>query len=141
MTSKNEPEWSKLFAFDSEKERAEHEADMLSLKIALEIKNHLDEKGLSKKDLAKLMETSPAYITQVLRGDKRINMLFLAKLQKVLDVKLDICLHDKLVNDRELWDDALDLGFRNISRESQNGFSEQFLGFAASGRSSVKNES
>lgn len=138
MTSKNRPDWSKLFAFESEKDRAEHEADMLSLKIALEIKNHLDEKGLSKKDLAKLMDTSPAYITQVLRGDKRINMLFLAKLQKVLDVKLEISFNDKLVNDRELWDDALDLGFHNISRESQNEFSELFKGLAASAKRLVK---
>ncbi len=138
MTSKNRPDWSKLFAFESENERAEHEADMLSLKIAIEIKNHLDEKGLNKKDLARLMDTSPAYITQVLRGDKRINMLFLAKLQKVLDVKLEIRLNDKSGNDRELLDDALDMGIHSIARDFQNRIPDLLQGFAASARRSVK---
>lgn len=106
MNSTDKLNWEKLFAFSDDNERTEHEADMLSLKIALEINTLLEEKGISKKEFAVMMDTSPAYITQVLRGDKRVNMLFLAKLQKALGVKLEISLKSGSTLDSEVPDRA-----------------------------------
>lgn len=132
MNSRIKPDWNKLFAFESENEKAEHEADMLSLKIALVIKDLLEEKGISKKELAQLMNTSAAYITQVLRGDKRINMLFLSKLNRVLNVKLEINFNNGMQSDRELLDEAFNMATNNDIRKYQElGFASN-CGFAAS---------
>jgi transcriptional regulator with XRE-family HTH domain len=89
MNYKDNKNWEGLFAFSDDNERIEHEADMLSLKIALEVTNYLEEKGFTNKELASMVGTSPAYITQILRGDKRINMVFLAKLVQKLNVNGD----------------------------------------------------
>lgn len=92
MNSKNSPAWEEILSFKDSNERIEHEADMISLKIAIRISEYLEERAISKKDLAKLMGTSPAYITQILRGDKRINMIFLARLMDSLDLRFDFLL-------------------------------------------------
>ncbi|MCK9309317.1 MAG: helix-turn-helix transcriptional regulator [Candidatus Cloacimonetes bacterium] len=107
MSSKDKKTWDELFAFSDEAEMLEHEADMLSLKIALEITNYLGEKGISKKELAAMIGKSPAYITQILRGDKRINMVFLAKIVQKLNVNLDFRLDTVIEGDAELLADAL----------------------------------
>jgi len=134
MNSTDKLNWEKLFAFSDDNERTEHEADMLSLKIALEINTLLEEKGISKKEFAVMMDTSPAYITQVLRGDKRVNMLFLAKLQKALGVKLEISFSNNIESDRELLNEALDYGFQSSKRDAQKCLAGLLLGFAASSR-------
>ena len=92
MNSKNSQSWEEILSFKDSNERIEHEADMISLKIAIRISEYLVERGISKKDLARLMGKSPAYITQILRGDKRINMIFLARLMDALDLRFDFFL-------------------------------------------------
>lgn len=134
MRTRNNQDWEKLFAFENEADKAEHEADMLSLKIALEITKLLEEKGISKKEFAKLMGTSSAYITQVLRGDKRINMLFLAKVIKAMNVKLDIGFDRGVKSDRELLDEVLDSALSSVVRPSRDCAFDAFIGLAASGR-------
>lgn len=88
MTSKVKTSWDDILKFKDRKEQMEHHAEMLSLKIALDIKRYLEDNEISYKDLAARMGTSAAYITQVLRGDKRINMLFLARLISALGIDL-----------------------------------------------------
>lgn len=134
MRTRNNQDWEKLFAFEKEADKAEHEADMLSLKIALEITKLLEEKGISKKEFAKLMGTSSAYITQVLRGDKRINMLFLAKVIKAMNVKLDIGFDRGVKSDRELLDEVLNSAISSVVRPSRDCAFDAFIGLAASGR-------
>ncbi len=134
MRTRNNQDWEKLFAFENEADKAEHEADMLSLKIALEITKLLEEKGISKKEFAKLMGTSSAYITQVLRGDKRINMLFLAKVIKAMNVKLDIGFDRGVKSDRELLDEVLNSAISSVVRPSRDCAFDAFIGLAASGR-------
>lgn len=134
MRTRNNQDWEKLFAFENEADKAEHEADMLSLKIALEITKLLEEKGISKKEFAKLMGASSAYITQVLRGDKRINMLFLAKVIKAMNVKLDIGFARGVESDRELLDEVLNSAIISVVRPSRDCAFDAFMGLAASGR-------
>jgi len=107
MTSKNDRSLKDLLAFDDENERIEHEADMISMKIAVTISDYLEEKGISKKDLAAMLGTSPSYITQILRGDKHVNMTFLAKISRALGLSFDISFprpkQQNSTNDRKLF--------------------------------------
>ncbi len=131
MNSKDKLNWEKLFAFSDDNDRMEHEADMLSLNIALKVNKLLEDKDISKKELAKLTGTSAAYITQVLRGDKRVNMLFLAKVMNALDVKIDICFNNTIESDRELLNEALDLGIHRNIRNDRNGLQVLYNNFLA----------
>lgn len=131
MNSKDKLNWEKLFAFSDDNDRMEHEADMLSLNIALKVNKLLEDKDISKKELAKLTGTSAAYITQVLRGDKRVNMLFLAKVMNALDVKIDICFNNRIESDRELLNEALDLGIHRNIRNDRNGLQVLYNNFLA----------
>lgn len=131
MNSKDKLNWEKLFAFSDDNDRMEHEADMLSLNIALKVNKLLEDKDISKKELAKLTGTSAAYITQVLRGDKRVNMLFLAKVMNALDVKIDICFNNTIESDRELLNEALDLGIHRNIRDDRNGLQVLYNNFLA----------
>ncbi len=133
MNSKDNKNWEELFAFSDDNERTEHEADMLSLKIALEVKKLLDDKGITKKELAEMTGTSAAYITQVLRGDKRINMLFLAKTMKALGIGLEISFNNAIESDRELLDEVFGLNPFNILPGTQNFVGESFCAYAATG--------
>jgi len=89
MSSKNDKRWQKLLSFKNQNEKIEHEADMISLRMAVEIEKLIEEKGLTKKEFAQKIGTSAAYVTQVLRGDKRINMKFLAQILQGFDVSFD----------------------------------------------------
>ena len=131
MSSKDKLNWEKLFAFSDDNDRMEHEADMLSLNIALKVNKLLEDKDISKKELAKLTGTSAAYITQVLRGDKRVNMLFLAKVMNALDVKIDICFNNRIESDRELLNEALDIGIHRNIRNDRNGLQVLYNDFFA----------
>lgn len=131
MNSKDKLNWEKLFAFSDDNDRMEHEADMLSLNIALKVNKLLEDKDISKKELAKLTGTSAAYITQVLRGDKRVNMLFLAKVMNALDVKIDICFNNTIDSDRELLNEALDIGIHRNIRDDRSGLQVLYNSFLA----------
>ena len=58
--------------------------------------------GWSRKELAKKVGTSASYITQLMRGDKLVNMLTLAKMQRALNIKFDI---SELVSYQEQTED------------------------------------
>ena len=111
MTSKVKTSWDDILKFKDRKEQMEHHADMLSLKIALDIKRYLEDNEISYKDLAARMGTSAAYITQVLRGDKRINMLFLARLISALGIDLSF----NIAAGKESAKNELDKAFKMFS--------------------------
>jgi ribosome-binding protein aMBF1 (putative translation factor) len=60
----------------------------------------LEKNSITKKMLAKKIDTSPSYLTQVFRGDKPLNFVTLAKIQKALGIQFEIELADsKRAND------------------------------------------
>jgi transcriptional regulator with XRE-family HTH domain len=79
-----------LFAFDHESEEIEHNAKMIMFRFLSEIEIITTEKKITRKVLAKNIGTSPSYVTQLFRGDKLINMITLAKLQKVFNITFNI---------------------------------------------------
>jgi len=67
-----------------------NEAKILMFAFLDKIQQVADKKGLKRKDLAKLIGTSPSYITQLFRGDKLINFTTLARFNKALGVEFNI---------------------------------------------------
>ena len=49
-----------------------------------------EEKGITRKELASLIKTSPSYLTQVFRGDKPLNFITLAKIQRALGIRFTV---------------------------------------------------
>ncbi|MDP1726585.1 MAG: helix-turn-helix transcriptional regulator [Bacteroidota bacterium] len=76
---------SKLDEYD-----IKHEKQVIMFRFLSEIERLADERGINRKTLAKLINTSASYLTQLYRGTKPLNIETIAKLQKVLDVKFEI---------------------------------------------------
>jgi transcriptional regulator with XRE-family HTH domain len=73
---------------DSRPEAEKLEVDSLLLMSGFlsEIEAAMVKKKITRKTLAQLIGTSPSYLTQVFRGDKPLNFMTLAKMQKALNV-------------------------------------------------------
>lgn len=78
-----------LFSFKSKEEELEHEAKMIMFRFLSELEK-LNGKPIKKKELAKAIETSPSFITQLYQGDKIINLPTLAKIQEAFDITFEI---------------------------------------------------
>ncbi|ARK10382.1 helix-turn-helix transcriptional regulator [Fibrella sp. ES10-3-2-2] len=89
------PGFEDLFTFANETQADEHEAQMIAFRFLSEVQKAMELRGLSRKELAKQVNTSASYITQIFRGDKLPNFDLLARMQRVLDITFDIRLtHD-----------------------------------------------
>ena len=76
---------------DSElNEDVKHLAQMLMYRFLSEIEKITDDRGISRKELAKNIGVTPSYLTQLYRGNKPLNIHTLAKVEKVLDFRFDI---------------------------------------------------
>jgi len=73
-----------------ENEQIEFDAIGIQLTFLFKVQDIMDKKGISRSDLAEKMGTSRAYITQLFGAKKFINMKTIAKLQKILDIKVKI---------------------------------------------------
>ncbi len=68
----------------SDDEKLEIEGQLLNDRIIQVIKALMVQKGIkTRKELAHLTGTSPAYISKVFRSEKNINIAFLVKIQRV----------------------------------------------------------
>ena len=63
---------------------------LLMAKFLSEIEQQQKLKDIDRKTLAKLIGTSPSYLTQVLRGDKPLNFKTLTKIQTVLNIRFEL---------------------------------------------------
>ena len=79
----------------TDKERIELETLMLMARFLSEIEKVCEERGLLKKDLAKMIGTSASYITQLFRGNKIINLETIAKIMLALDIQFDVKIKKK----------------------------------------------
>jgi len=57
----------------------------IKLDFALALEALLDRKGITKSDYAKEINSSPAYVTKVLRGDANLTIESMVKLANALD--------------------------------------------------------
>src|ERR1700685_525734 len=76
--------------FDEAKSGQEHLAQMLAFRFLSEIEKITDERNILRKDLAKSINVSPSYITQLYRGVKPLNFETLAKMEAALDIRFEV---------------------------------------------------
>ena len=74
----------------SETDGIHHDAFMLMAGYLSEIERIQEERQINRKELAKLINTSPSYLTQVFRGSKPLNFETIAKIQRVLNIRFDL---------------------------------------------------
>jgi len=84
------PEFADLFEFSSEKNEEKHEARMIMYRFLSEIERLSATKRGLKKKLATGTGKSSSFITQLFNGDKLVNLLTIAKFQKILGIKFKI---------------------------------------------------
>ena len=79
-----------LFIPRSEEVEIKHDALMLMAGFLSEIEHIQDEQNISRKELAKKINTSGSYLTQVFRSKKPLNFITLAKIKRALDLRFEI---------------------------------------------------
>ncbi len=90
--------FSKLLSEVSEKEKLEDESQMLMFRFLSEVERIAEVQHIwSKKELAVRMGISPSYLTQLYRGNKKLNFETIARFQQVLNVvftikAVDVCM-------------------------------------------------
>ena len=70
--------------FKAAEEQDEYWAELAILEFTSQINRLMQEKNISKVELARLLGTSPAYVTKVFRGDANFTMRSMVKLSRVL---------------------------------------------------------
>jgi transcriptional regulator with XRE-family HTH domain len=84
------PEFENLFSFKTKEDELEHEAKMIMFRFLSELEKLNSEKPIKKKELAKAINTSASFITQLYQGDKLVNLLTLAKIQEAYNITFEI---------------------------------------------------
>lgn len=79
-----------LFAFDSQQEKWDHDAHMISFRFLSELERVMENEKVNRKDLACKIGTSSSFITQLFRGNKLVNLITLAKFQDACNITFDI---------------------------------------------------
>lgn len=88
-------------------EDVEHESKMIMYRFLSEIEDLMEKNSMTKKDLARLIGTSPSYITQLYRGSKLLNLPTIAKLQMVFNILFNVqAVADYRSNESFLEDDS-----------------------------------
>lgn len=80
----------------SEADHLEIEAGVLALKFISILDEAIEDRGISRKELAEQIGTSPSFVTQVFRGNRKPNWEFLAKAQSALKLRFEISTDEKL---------------------------------------------
>ena len=92
MASKKtlQQQMKEILSFKNDRERLQFEAEIINLDIMHKIQCLMDEHSINKTELARRLNTSKGYITQLFTADKLINLKTLAKLQRIFQVKFDL---------------------------------------------------
>jgi transcriptional regulator with XRE-family HTH domain len=73
------------------------EAETIKLEFAVAIDKAIRSKKVSRKAIAESLQTSPAWVTKVLRGDVNLTIESMAKLAQAVGCNLSIKIQPKLV--------------------------------------------
>lgn len=92
-------EFDNLFEFESNDEKWRIEAKVLVSRFLSLVEQKMDSEKISKKDLADKIDTSASFITQLFKGNKLPNLITLAKIQDVLNIKFHISLEKQNFNE------------------------------------------
>lgn len=81
---------NQMLEFKSNKEKARLEEELLSLKFIATLEELLEQNEVNRTELAKILESSKSYVSQVFSGEKMINIRTLAKIQRALNVSFKL---------------------------------------------------
>lgn len=104
------PEFENLFSFKNKEEELEHEAKMIMFRFLSELEKLNLEKPIKKKELAKAINTSASFITQLYQGEKLINLLTLAKIQDAYNMTFEI----KAKHNSENYKEEVEQNYHNF---------------------------
>jgi transcriptional regulator with XRE-family HTH domain len=82
-------------------DRLQFETEKLNLDIIHVISTIMEKNNWSKADLAKKLNTSKSFITQLFNGDKLINLKTLAKIQQESGLKFRFELEEQILPEKE----------------------------------------
>ena len=74
-------------AFEAARTRVAYHKEGLQLDVASQLIEAMEKGGVSRSELARRLDVSPAYITKVLQGNANLTLTSLAKLAFALDLK------------------------------------------------------
>jgi transcriptional regulator with XRE-family HTH domain len=105
------PEFEKLLSFSSEEEKLEHRAQMISYRILSEVEKICEERDIKMKELARMVNTSASYITQLFRGAKQVNTSIMARFEESLNLMFDIhfCCENELAQASSRMPDGIEV--------------------------------
>lgn len=107
-------EFEDIFSFNSEEEELEYDAQMLTFKFLEELeKCQVNYSKFKKKDLAKALEKSPSFISQLYSGEKLMSFNLLAKIQKAFNISFEIKAKRNSLDYRTDTQIGVDYNFQN----------------------------
>ncbi len=77
-----------LFSFTTEEDELRHMASTIMFKFISELERITCGK-ITKKKWSEIIGTTPSYVTQLFNGDKLMNLLTMAKIEKALFLEID----------------------------------------------------
>lgn len=90
--------------------------ESLKIDFAVAIEHAMKDRGINKSEMATNIQSSPAYITKVLKGDANVTIATMAKLSHALDYCVHIVLARK--NHKVRWVEVIEGGKEASSIES-----------------------
>lgn len=91
-----------IFSFENYEDQIELDASIIMARFLSEIQKLTEERGISRKELASMINSSPSYLTQVFRNNKPLNFLTIAKIQNALGITFDITVKEQVKNKVEI---------------------------------------
>ncbi len=80
-------ELEEALKFENEEDRIEVKASFIQLDILDEVKKLMEEKNISRTELAKKLKKSKSFVSQLFSGDKALNLKMIAQFQEIFNAK------------------------------------------------------
>lgn len=90
--------------FENEEDALEFRAEAMHLRFIEKIKGRMRELGINQTRIAEELGTSKGYVSQLFSGDRLLNLKTLAKLETILDIKIELQI--AALSDSETHSDA-----------------------------------
>jgi ribosome-binding protein aMBF1 (putative translation factor) len=101
-SKKTKQEFQDLLGFQTKEEKIEHRSKMIMFNFLDIVEKEMINRKMSKKELAEKLNTSASFVTQLFTGTKTINLLTIAKLEQIFDIKFQITkTHNKKMKTRK----------------------------------------
>lgn len=96
--------------FERAKDQTAFHAEGLILEFTEEMVRRMEELSLSKSDLARRLDTSPAYITKLLRGTSNFTVETMVKVASALECEVRLKLQPEGAHSNwfDIWENSLD---------------------------------